>query len=194
MIPNLTFDQFKSFHSKFYHPSNSRVYFYGDDDPLTRLELLDGYLKDFDEIPVAASKVSYQSLKKDLPNKVEVRFPVAPNTPPKHMVSLNWLLHETPLSEEDKLALGVLDTLLMGTSSSLLRKTLTESNLGESVMGGISDELIQLTFGAVGAHSFELLASHIPGLMIWYLGDEGSKAGGCPQGGGAHSFHAKESI
>lgn len=40
-IPNLTFAQFKDFHAKYYHPSNSRVYFYGDDDPLKRLELLD---------------------------------------------------------------------------------------------------------------------------------------------------------
>lgn len=33
-IPNLTFDYFKGFHQRFYHPGNSRVYFYGDDPPL----------------------------------------------------------------------------------------------------------------------------------------------------------------
>ena len=38
-IPNLTFEQFKQFHSTYYHPSNARVYFYGDDDPLKRLEV-----------------------------------------------------------------------------------------------------------------------------------------------------------
>jgi Zn-dependent M16 (insulinase) family peptidase len=43
-IPDLTFDQFKAFHSDYYHPSNSRVFFYGNDDPVKRLELLDEYL------------------------------------------------------------------------------------------------------------------------------------------------------
>ena len=33
-IPSLTFDYFKGFHQRFYHPGNSRVYFYGDDPPL----------------------------------------------------------------------------------------------------------------------------------------------------------------
>lgn len=33
-IPSLTFDYFKGFHKRFYHPGNSRVYFYGDDPPL----------------------------------------------------------------------------------------------------------------------------------------------------------------
>ena len=40
-IPDLTFQGFKDFHGEFYHPSNSRVFFYGDDDPLKRLEILD---------------------------------------------------------------------------------------------------------------------------------------------------------
>lgn len=33
-IPSLTFEYFKGFHQRFYHPGNSRVYFYGDDPPL----------------------------------------------------------------------------------------------------------------------------------------------------------------
>jgi len=43
-IPDLTFEQFKEFHAKYYHPSNARVYFYGDDDPLARLEVRGGWL------------------------------------------------------------------------------------------------------------------------------------------------------
>ena len=31
-IPDLTYEYFKNFHAKYYHPSNSRVVFYGDDD------------------------------------------------------------------------------------------------------------------------------------------------------------------
>jgi hypothetical protein len=40
VIPSLTFAQFRDFHSRYYHPSNSRLWFYGDDDPETRLRML----------------------------------------------------------------------------------------------------------------------------------------------------------
>ena len=59
----------------------------------------------------------------------------------------SWLLHEAPLSAEEELALSVLDHLLMGTSASALYKPLSESGLGEAVVGGgLSDELKQATF------------------------------------------------
>ena len=43
-IPGLGFAQLRDYHAKYYHPSNARFYFYGDDDPLVRLQLLDGEL------------------------------------------------------------------------------------------------------------------------------------------------------
>ncbi|MDQ3250419.1 MAG: insulinase family protein, partial [Chloroflexota bacterium] len=51
-IPNLTYEQFKQFHATYYHPSNARLFFYGDDDPTERLRLLDGVLREFQPIPV----------------------------------------------------------------------------------------------------------------------------------------------
>ena len=32
-IPDLTYADFKAFHQRYYHPSNARLFFYGDDDP-----------------------------------------------------------------------------------------------------------------------------------------------------------------
>lgn len=40
VIPDLTFAEFQDFHRKFYHPSNARIWFYGDDDLDKRLEIL----------------------------------------------------------------------------------------------------------------------------------------------------------
>merc|ERR1711871_312927 len=146
-IPDLTFEQFQAFHKKYYHPSNARVYFYGDDDPQKRLDLLDTYLSEFDKRDVQ-SHVQWQKKKDAMPTaKLNIAFPVAPGTEPKHMVTVNWLLNDEPLSPHSQLALSVLDALLLGRSSSPLRKALTESGLGESVMGGgLSDELLQATF------------------------------------------------
>ncbi len=38
-IPALTFDAFKAFHAKHYHPSNAMLFFFGDDDEAKRLEI-----------------------------------------------------------------------------------------------------------------------------------------------------------
>merc|ERR1712194_834873 len=56
-------------------------------------------------------------------------------------------LNDERLSSLDELTLGILDHLLMGTSSSILRKSLMESGYGEAITGGgLSDELLQATF------------------------------------------------
>ena len=63
------------------------------------------------------------------------------------MISVNYVLNDKPLSAKDKLAINILDDLLVGTSAAILRKTLTDSGLGSSVIGGgLSDELLQATW------------------------------------------------
>ena len=146
-IPDLSFDQFTDFHKTFYHPSNSRVFFYGDDDPAERLSFLDARLKEFERIDVQASQVQYQP-KNRQPQRLHIQYPVGEDVEPKHYLTVNWLLNDQALPPQEMLALGVLDSLLLGQSSSKLRKLLTESQLGDSVTGGgLSDELLQATFG-----------------------------------------------
>src|SRR5499427_2133467 len=53
-IPDLTYEQLKEFHARHYHPSNAKLFFYGDDDPDQRLRLLDKYLGAFNRIEVDA--------------------------------------------------------------------------------------------------------------------------------------------
>ena len=53
-IPDLTYEQFKAFHQTLYHPANSLIFFYGDDDPQERLRLLDDYLSEFEKQDVDA--------------------------------------------------------------------------------------------------------------------------------------------
>ena len=153
-ITTLSFKQFTDFHDAYYHPANSRIFFYGDDDLYTRLELLDEYLRDFKKEDASkgdlpASQVLTQALK-TAPWRVVEGYPVSPTEEdPTHMVMLNWLVHEEPLEQEEELALGILDHLLMGTPTSSLYKALIESGLGTAVIGGgLSDELKQATFSA----------------------------------------------
>lgn len=149
VIPDLTFEQFVDFHSRFYHPSNSRIYFSGDDDVHQRLELMDEYLREFDAAPetIEDSRIEWQPKKFTEPQRTIEYYPAGADQPETHSLSINWLLNDRPLTALEELTLGVLDHLLTGTTSSVLRKTLMESGLGDAITGGgLSDELLQAVF------------------------------------------------
>ncbi|PWA44349.1 presequence protease 2 [Artemisia annua] len=149
VIPKLTFEEFKDFHRKYYHPSNARIWFYGDDDSNERLRILSEYLDMFEASPARhESKIETQKLFSK-PVRVVEKYPAAEGGDLKknHMVCLNWLLSDKPLDLETELALGFLDHLLLGTPASPLRKILLESGLGDAIVGGgIEDELLQPQF------------------------------------------------
>ncbi|MFZ5427613.1 MAG: insulinase family protein [Thermodesulfobacteriota bacterium] len=146
-IPSLTYSQFKEFHRRYYHPSNARFFFYGDDDPDRRLEILEDYLKDFDAIE-PGSGVALQA-RFEAPRRVEV--PYACGKPqegvqPKAYFTVNWLLPEVRDMEE-VLALSVLEHALIGLPGSPLRRALIASGLGEDISGGgMETELRQMYF------------------------------------------------
>ena len=142
-ITDLTFDQFKSFHEKYYHPSNSYLYFYGNDDLEKRLLILENYLKEFENRKIE-SKISYQP-RFDRPRRCE-RVYASDEQEKKCYVSIHWLIKETDYS--DRRALHLLNYILLATSASILRKTLIESGLGEDIIGGgIESELMEVSFG-----------------------------------------------
>ena len=48
----MTYVDFKAFHQRYYHPSNARLLFYGDDDPVERFVWSIPWLRAFDPIAV----------------------------------------------------------------------------------------------------------------------------------------------
>uniref|UniRef100_A0A6J1C5I7 Presequence protease 1, chloroplastic/mitochondrial-like n=1 Tax=Momordica charantia TaxID=3673 RepID=A0A6J1C5I7_MOMCH len=149
VIPKLTFEEFKEFHHKFYHPGNARIWFYGDDNPIERLRILKEYLDMFDASSASnQSKVEQQRLFSE-PVRIVEKYPSGDggDLKKKHMVCVNWLLSDKPLDLETELTLGFLDHLMLGTPASPLRKILLESGLGDAIVGGgIEDELLQPQF------------------------------------------------
>ena len=60
-IPDLTYENYLKFYKKYYHPSNSYIYLYGDMDMVERLEWLDKeYLSKYDYLEVD-SKIKFQN-------------------------------------------------------------------------------------------------------------------------------------
>jgi Zn-dependent M16 (insulinase) family peptidase len=145
VIPDLTYEAFKDFHQQYYHPSNAFIYFYGDDAPEKRLEIVDAYLKDFDRVNVD-SAVAMQP-RYNQPRRAEQSYEVTPeDESPKAMLTVNWLLPDGANAEE-KLAFSILNEILIGTPASPLRKALIDSGLGEDLTGrGVETSLAQMMF------------------------------------------------
>ena len=144
-IPDLTFEQFRNFHERYYHPSNSRIYFYGDDDPEKRLALLNEYLKDFEKADVDSGITLQRPFER--PRRIIRPFAAGGDEgQTKGMITLNWMLPEST-DGSLKMAMGFLEYILLGMPGSPLRKALIESNLGEDLTGtGLGSEIRQMYF------------------------------------------------
>ncbi|MCZ7540805.1 MAG: insulinase family protein [Anaerolineae bacterium] len=147
VIPHLTYEQFRRYHETYYHPSNARLFFCGDDPPEERLRLADAYLKDFE--PRAAEQAIALQPRFPAPRRVSVPFAASDNAEAagrQAQVTVNWALTEDK-SPETLLALSILSHILIGTPASPLRKALIDSGLGEDLAGtGLDLDLRQSTF------------------------------------------------
>jgi len=145
-IPDLTFDQFQAFHRVYYHPSNARIFFYGDDDPDKRLELADDYLKDFEEVEVESGIPLQAPFER--PRRITRYYAAGDGgeQAARGMLTMNWLLPETT-DRELNMAFQMLDYILLGMPGSPLRKALIDSGFGEDICGvGVGTELRQMYF------------------------------------------------
>ncbi len=146
VIPDLTYADFKSFHENYYHPSNARLFSYGDDPPEARLEKMNALLSGFGPREVGSGVPLQKTFAE--PKSFTYPFPTSEGqvNGDKAMVSLNWMLSENNQPEVN-LALSILNHILIGTPGSPLRKALIESGLGEDLTrGGFGDYLRQMTF------------------------------------------------
>lgn len=137
-IPDLTWEMLDAFHKKYYHPSNARIWFWGDDNPEERLRILDSYLSLFDARPIDSAVPLAAGF--STPKRLTIPYAVGAETDaePKAMLSLNWVLTDT-IDFEFDLSMEMLKHILTGTPASPLRKALIDSGLVEHVAAGVSE-------------------------------------------------------
>jgi Zn-dependent M16 (insulinase) family peptidase len=138
-IPTLTYEDFHKFHGTYYHPSNARIFFYGNDNPGRRLKILSEYLDGFQ--PLKNPPVSSIPLQKPFDTPVRIEEPyIVSKEETKAFITVNWAIPDGMLH----FALIILDQILTGNSGSPMRKALIESGLGEDLCGfGLETNLRQ---------------------------------------------------
>lgn len=152
-IPQLTQEMFVDFHSKYYHPSNSYIYLYGDLDIEEKLAYLDAeYLSHFDRIEVASQidrQPSFAALK-----RVAKEYPVSKDdeTAEKTFLSLNWVVGES-LDVVDMMGLEILEHALLRTPAAPLRKALIDARIGKDVDSNFEEDMLQPFFSIIVSNS-----------------------------------------
>lgn len=153
-IPELTQERFVAFYKKYYHPSNSYIFLYGDLDLSDNLKFLNAeYLKDFKAAKID-SDIPLQKPFRETVVKV-VDYPVSPDESKqdKTFITLNIAAGKATNSES-YLGLMMLEHILLETPAAPLKKALIDAGLGKEVFGSYSKSILQptMTFGVSGAN------------------------------------------
>ncbi len=148
-IPNLTYEQFINFHKKYYHPSNSYIFLYGDIDLEKKLEFLDKeYLSAFDN-DMVDSTIKTQSSFEEM-SETSGFYPILDDEEEndKTYMALNFVTGSVK-DPETVLGLTILEDLLLESSGSQFKKALIESGLGKDVFGIYEVDLMQPVFSII---------------------------------------------
>ena len=148
-IPDLTHDQFKAYHRKFYHPSNSYLFLSGNGDIEKQLKFIDeDFLSHFDKMDIKKNIVTQPAF--DQPKEFLEEYPIAASSDKgnKTFLSMNWV---TGLSTDTELtmAFGMLSHMLFNTPAAPLRRALIEAGVGKEVSGRFFNSATQSIFGVV---------------------------------------------
>jgi Zn-dependent M16 (insulinase) family peptidase len=165
-IPDLTYEDFKAFWEAYYHPSNSFIYFYGNDDPERRLRIMEEYLKPYKKKKVRAVVPLAKAFKR--PKKVQAFYDAGADQyiEKKHYLTVNWKLPDTS-DQVLNFSLRILGYILIGTPASPLRKAMLDSGLGEDLAGwGMASGLRHFVFSTGLKGTRARHAKKIEGLIL----------------------------
>lgn len=153
VIPELTYEQFLDFHRRYYHPSNSYIYLYGDMDMIEKLNWLDEmYLSKFDQIVIDSE------IKKQEPfaqvKEVEIPYSISSEESEEDHTFLSYnKVIETSLDRELYLAFQILDYALLSAPGAPLKKHLLEAGIGKDILGSYDNGIYQPIFSIVAKNA-----------------------------------------
>ncbi len=147
-IPDLTYEEFKAFHERYYHPSNCLIFLYGNIATERQLEFVDRhFLAAFEPRPrdFAIPAQPRWSAPRDL----TVPSPTSDGeeSARKSSITLNWL-QGSVLDPKETLSAEILTELLLGNSGAPLHQAIVESRLGDdlSPQSGLDTDIREMVF------------------------------------------------
>lgn len=152
-IPKLTYEAYLDFYHKYYHPSNSYIYLYGDMDVVERLVWLDKeYLSLYDYKKVN-SEINKQPAFDEIKN-VEAQYSITMDDSQenKTYLSYNRVVGDS-LDEMLYQAFDVLDYALVSSPGAPVKQALIDAGIGDDVYGSYDAGILQPVFSFVAKNA-----------------------------------------
>ena len=148
-IPELTYSQFLSFHSKYYHPANSYIYLYGDMDVIEKLQWLDKeYLSKYDAMPISSEIKLQQPFTQVIEVNRKYSIGEEETLEDNTYLSYNKVI-QTSLDTKLCVAFQILEYSLLSAPGAPLKQVLLDEKLGKDVFGSYDNGVYQPIFSVV---------------------------------------------
>ena len=154
-IPELTYEEFLSFHQRYYHPSNSYIYLYGNLDAEEYLTFLEeNYLKDFDSLTIDSE------IRKQEPfaEKREIikEYSIMEDEPEKENTYLTYNVSMgSSLDRKLYAAMDILDYVLCSAPGTPVKQALIDAGIGKDVYSTMENGIAQPYFSIVAKNADE---------------------------------------
>ena len=153
VIPELTLEQFLDFHKKYYHPSNSYIYLYGNMDMVEKLQWLDEeYLSAYDKIEIDSALPMQEAF--DETREVILEYPIseAEEEQDNTYLSFNKVIG-TSLDKELYLAFQVIEYALLAAPGAPLKQAILDAKIGKDVMSSYDNGIMQPIFSIIAKNA-----------------------------------------
>ncbi|MEG0774025.1 insulinase family protein [Clostridium sp.] len=154
-IPDLSHEEFLGFHTKYYHPSNSYIFLYGNLDLYKSLAFInDNYLRNFD-VKEIDSSINLQKPFDEMKEIIE-EYSISNEDSDKEktFLALN-LATGRGTDPEIHLAMETIEYLLLETQGAPLKKALLDAGIGKDVFGSLDSGILQPIFSIIAKNTEE---------------------------------------
>lgn len=145
-IPDLTYEDYLDFHHRYYSPTNSYIYLYGDIDIEEKLKWLDEeYLSKFEEVNVDSAIPMQKGF--EHPRQITSYYSLSDN---EEETDNTYLTFNAVIGTSDDVeqctAMQVLEAVLLSAPGAPLKQALIEAGIGKDILSSYDNELLQPTF------------------------------------------------
>ena len=152
-IPDLTYQGFLDFHKRYYHPSNSYIYLYGDMDVEEKLAWMDEqYLSKFEAAPID-STIKVQAPFGEM-RVVEQEYSIAENETTEEKTYLAYsTVIETSLDPKLYLGFQVIEYALLSAPGAPLKQALLDAGIGKDILSSYDNGILQPYFTIIAKNA-----------------------------------------
>ncbi len=153
VIPELSYEEFLEFHKRFYHPSNSYIYLYGDMNMAEKLQFIDEhYLSKFDALTID-SEIKMQK-PFDTLKDIQIEYPISETESEEGnaYLSYNAIVGDS-LDRELYVAFQILDYAISSAPGAPLKTALIDKGIGKDVYSVYENGIYQPYFSVIAKNA-----------------------------------------